>query len=88
MTDDALMADHWMLASRQLINWGSYEGYHVFRPSMDPGMPITLLAGASESGKSTLVDARTPCSTLPARHSTRLRIPGVPNAAITRICVV
>lgn len=58
MTDDALMADHWMLASRQLINWGSYEGYHVFRPSMDPGMPITLLAGASESGKSTLVDAQ------------------------------
>lgn len=58
MTDDALMADHWMLSSRQLVNWGSYEGYHVFRPSMDPGMPITLLAGASESGKSTLVDAQ------------------------------
>lgn len=58
MTDDALMADHWMLASRQLVNWGSYEGYHVFRPSMDPVMPITLLAGASESGKSTLVDAQ------------------------------
>ena len=58
MTDEALMADHWMLASRQLVNWGSYEGYHVFRPSMDPDMPITLLAGASESGKSTLVDAQ------------------------------
>ena len=58
MTDEALMADHWMLASRQLVNWGAYEGYHVFRPSMDPDMPITLLAGASESGKSTLVDAQ------------------------------
>ncbi|MEI2660006.1 MAG: ATP-binding protein [Bifidobacterium adolescentis] len=34
------------------------SGYHEFRPSMDDTMPVTLLAGASESGKSTLVDAQ------------------------------
>ena len=28
-------------ADRQL---GSYGGYHVFRPSMDDAMPVTLLA--------------------------------------------
>ena len=53
-----MIADRWMMESRQLVNWGSYEGYHVFRPSMDKSLPVTLLAGASESGKSTLVDAQ------------------------------
>ena len=31
-----------MLQSRQIVNWGSYGGYHVFRPSMDDAMPVTL----------------------------------------------
>ncbi|MCH9276026.1 hypothetical protein JS533_007030 [Bifidobacterium amazonense] len=53
-----MIADRWMMESRQLVNWGSYEGYHEFRPSMDKSLPVTLLAGASESGKSTLVDAQ------------------------------
>ena len=53
-----IASDRWMLQSRQIVNWGSYGGYHVFRPSMDDAMPVTLLAGASESGKSTLVDAQ------------------------------
>ena len=35
--------------SRRLINWGSYEGYHEFRPSTFHKLPVTLLAGASES---------------------------------------
>ena len=56
--DTAMIADRWMLESRRLVNWGSYDGYHEFRPSMDGAMPVTLLAGASESGKSTLVDAQ------------------------------
>ena len=30
-----------MLQSRQIVNWGSYGGYHVFRPSMDDAMPVT-----------------------------------------------
>ena len=54
----AIVADRWMLESRQLVNWGSYNGYHEFRPSTDAQAPVTLLAGASESGKSTLVDAQ------------------------------
>ncbi|PWG60723.1 ATP-binding protein [Bifidobacterium catulorum] len=53
-----IIADRWMLESRQIVNWGSYDGYHEFRPSTDDSMPVTLLAGASESGKSTLVDAQ------------------------------
>lgn len=60
MTDNDMhiIADRWMLESRQVVNWGSYEGYHEFKPSMSDRMPVTLLAGASESGKSTLVDAQ------------------------------
>ena len=60
MTEDGMkiVSDRWMLRSRQIVNWGSYGGYHVFRPSVDADMPVTLLAGASESGKSTLVDAQ------------------------------
>lgn len=53
-----IVSDRWMLQSRQIVNWGSYGGWHEFRPSMDDIMPVTLLAGASESGKSTLVDAQ------------------------------
>ena len=56
--DMAMIADRWMMESRALVNWGSYDGYHLFRPSMDEAAPVTLLAGASESGKSTLVDAQ------------------------------
>ncbi|NMM99806.1 P-loop containing region of AAA domain-containing protein [Bifidobacterium sp. DSM 109958] len=56
--DMAMIADRWMLESRQVVNWGSYDGWHEFRPSTDPTAPVTLLAGASESGKSTLVDAQ------------------------------
>lgn len=56
--DIQMIADRWMMESRRLVNWGSYEGYHEFRPSTDSQLPVTLLAGASESGKSTLVDAQ------------------------------
>ena len=53
-----LMPPHWALASRQLVNWGSYDGYHVFEPSTAGNDTVTLLTGQSESGKSTLVDAQ------------------------------
>lgn len=53
-----LMPPHWALASRQLVNWGSYDGYHVFEPSTVGDDTVTLLTGQSESGKSTLVDAQ------------------------------
>ena len=56
--DMKIIADRWMMESRQIVNWGSYDGYQEFRPSIDAESPVTLLAGASESGKSTLVDAQ------------------------------
>ena len=89
MTDNDMhiIADRWMLESRQVINWGSYEGYHEFKPSMSDKMPVTLLAGASESGKSTLVDAQI-LPAVPDRYAltTRLPIPVVPSVTITLTC--
>ena len=37
-----IVSDKWMLQSRQIVNWGSYGGWHEFRPSMDETMPVTL----------------------------------------------
>lgn len=62
-----IVSDKWMLQSRQIVNWGSYGGWHEFRPSMDETMPVTLLAGASESGKSTL-GRRANLTPLPIRN--------------------
>ena len=56
--DMQMIAARRMMASRRLVNWGSYAGNHEFRPSTDSQLPVTMLAGASESGKSTLVDAQ------------------------------
>ncbi|MBW3092985.1 hypothetical protein KIH79_08630, partial [Bifidobacterium sp. 82T10] len=71
-----MIADRWMMESRRLVNWGSYEGYHEFRPSMDKNLPVTLLAGASESGKSTLVDAQVvgPVVVSRAGHAEQIRV--------------
>ena len=81
-----IVSDRWMLQSRQIVNWGSYGGYHAFRPSMDDAMPVTLLAGASESGKSTLVDAQISLLYHPAPPTIRRRIRDVRNATTTRTC--
>lgn len=62
-----IVSDRWMLQSRQIVNWGSYGGYHVFRPSMDDAMPVTLLAGASESGQ-IHARRRADLAALPIRH--------------------
>ena len=40
-----IVSDRWMLQSRQIVNWGSYGGYHVFRPSMDDAMPVMTQIG-------------------------------------------
>ena len=79
-----IVSDRWMLQSRQIVNWGSYGGYHVFRPSMDDAMPVTLLAGASESGKSTLVDAQISLLYPSGTPTIRRRIRDVRNATTTR----
>lgn len=81
-----IVSDRWMLQSRQIVNWGSYGGYHVFRPSMDDAMPVTLLAGASESGNPRSSTRRSRCSTRPAPPTIRRRIRDVRNATTTRTC--
>ena len=82
-----IVSDRWMLQSRQIVNWGSYGGWHEFRPSMDETMPVTLLAGASESGKSTLVDAQISLLYPSGTPTTRRRTPDVRNAMTTPTCV-
>lgn len=82
-----IVSDRWMLQSRQIVNWGSYGGWHEFRPSMDDIMPVTLLAGASESGKSTLVDAQISLLYPSGTPTIRRRIPVVRNVTTTPICV-
>ena len=72
-----IVSDKWMLQSRQIVNWGSYGGWHEFRPSMDETMPVTLLAGASKSHS----------STHPEPPTTRRRTPDVRNATTTPTCV-
>jgi len=47
--DMQMIADRWMMESRRLVNWGSYEGYHEFRPSTDGRLPGTLPPGARPS---------------------------------------
>ena len=66
-----IVSDRWMLQSRQIVNWGSYGGYHVFRPSMDDAMPSTR---------------RSRCSTHPAPPTIRRRIRDARNATTTRTC--
>lgn len=34
--DMKIIADRWMMESRQIVNWGSYDGYQEFRPSISP----------------------------------------------------
>ncbi len=48
---------HWELQERQLVNWGSYGGYHTFDPSTMFDGTVTLLTGQSESGKAGLLTA-------------------------------
>lgn len=45
----------WRAESMQLVNWGGFEGWHEIRLDAD----TTLIAGATGSGKSTILDAYT-----------------------------
>ncbi|KAA8816125.1 hypothetical protein CSQ85_11925 [Bifidobacterium rousetti] len=58
-TIQTMIGDQWRLESTQLVNWGCYDGYHEFTPAYDDGAIMTLVAGDSESGKSTLLDSHT-----------------------------
>ena len=44
----------WRLRNLQVVNWGTFHGYHSI-----PLAPNTLISGPSGSGKSTLLDAYT-----------------------------
>ena len=57
-----LMSPQWRLANIQLVNWGSFDGYHSIDLASDSpdGKPgITMITGASGSGKSALCDSNT-----------------------------
>ena len=81
-----IVSDRWMLQSRQIVNWGSYGGYHVFRPSMDDAMPVTLLAARANRANPRSSTRRSRCSTHPAPPTIRRRIRDVRNATTTRTC--
>lgn len=57
-----LISPQWKLLNIQLVNWGSFDGYHnidlaAIAPDGKPG--ITMITGASGSGKSALCDSNT-----------------------------
>lgn len=62
-----IVSDRWMLQSRQIVNWGSYGGYHVFRPSMDDAMPVTSARRRERIGQ-IHARRRADLAALPIRH--------------------
>lgn len=55
-----MFSDKWMLLRMQLVNWGSYGGYHTIGFAIGGGEgALTGILGASGSGKSTIIDAHT-----------------------------
>ena len=67
---EKIIADRWMMESRQIVNWGSYDGYQEFRPSIDAESPVTLLAAPANQANP-LVDARFPA--VPQWHAPNRR---------------
>ena len=66
MADDltmSLLARQWRLARMQIVNWGTFCGYHDFPLDMDSSgadaCPVVMITGESGTGKSTLFDAKT-----------------------------
>lgn len=83
-----IVSDRWMLQSRQIVNWGSYGGWHEFRPSMDETMPVTLLGRRQRIRQiHTRSTRKSHSSTHPEPPTTRRRTPDVRNAMTTPTCV-
>ena len=53
-----LQESQWQLSSMQLVNFGPFDGYHLFdfKTGFDH-IPTTVVSGDSGTGKSTLEDA-------------------------------
>ena len=80
--DMKIIADRWMMESRQIVNWGSYDGYQEFRPNrQSPSWPAP--ANQANPRSST---RRFPCYTPMARPITRRPMRVDPSATITRTC--
>ncbi len=57
-----LFAQQWRLARMQVVNWGTFCGYHDFALATnrtDGTAPVIMITGESGTGKSTLLDAKT-----------------------------
>ena len=62
MAADSLFAQQWHLVRIQLVNWGTFNGYHDFpivAHSADGQSAVVMITGESGTGKSTLFDAKT-----------------------------
>ena len=57
-----LFAQQWRLARMQLVNWGTFCGYHdlpLAQGRADGSAPVVMITGESGTGKSTIFDAKT-----------------------------
>ena len=82
-----IVSDKWMLQSRQIVNWGSYGGWHEFRPSMDETMPVTCSPAPANQANPHSSTRKSHSSTHPEPPTTRRRTPDVRNATTTPTCV-
>ena len=58
----AMFANQWRMSRMQLVNWGTFCGYHDLAfdtQGRDGASPVTMITGESGTGKSTLLDAKT-----------------------------
>ena len=69
-----IVSDKWMLQSRQIVNWGSYGGWHEFRPSMDETMPVTLLAAPANQANPHSSTRKSHSSTHPEPPTTSVEL--------------
>lgn len=57
----AMIASQWRMSRLQVVNWGTFCGYHDLKLLTEGAgtAPVTMITGESGTGKSTLLDAKT-----------------------------